>query len=192
MRAFLVVGGLVLGAAAYYWKLQQDQTATGSGQADAINNIGNAINVAVNSMTPYALGIRLPGNQEYVDYIATVEASNGIPAGLLTRLAWQESRFREDIITGQTVSKAGAKGMFQLMPIHWTYVNPLDWQASAEYAAAMLLRLYRRFGTWALALAAYNWGEGNLSKFGIAAAPLETRNYYSQILADAGLEVTFA
>lgn len=115
-----------------------------------------------------------------------------LPEDLLVRLAWQESRFRNDIITGQKVSSAGAKGMFQLMPVHWPYVDPTDWQASANYAAQMLRRLYNRFGTWALALAAYNWGEGNLARKGIAAAPLETRNYYNQILADIGQEVAFA
>ena len=93
------------------------------------------------------------------------------------------------VIEGRKVSSAGAKGMWQLMPIHWRFVDPLDWQASANYAGDMLVRLYNRFGTWALALAAYNWGEGNLSKNGIGAAPAETRNYYAQILGDIGQQV---
>jgi len=38
-------------------------------------------------------------------------------------------------------------------------------------------------------LAAYNWGQGNLSKHGLAKAPRETRDYYQSILADIGLKV---
>lgn len=47
--------------------------------------------------------------------------------------------------------------------------------------------LYRQTGDWAQALAAYNWGIGNVRRKGLAAAPAETRNYYAGILADIGL-----
>ena len=131
--------------------------------------------------------ISKPANRAYVAYIRSVEAQKGLPPDLLVRLAYQESRFRQDIITGKKISSAGAVGMFQIVPRWHPNVNPLDWKASAVYAANYLLQLKKQFGTWKLALAAYNWGPGNLRQLGINQAPEETRNYYSQIMADIGL-----
>lgn len=194
----LIAAGVLFGLAGYFWKTQDSQQwieaddGTDSETADSnpIDNaagyIGEFIKTAGTAMTPYFVSIRLPGNAAYIEKISQVEAANGIPAGLMVRLAYQECRFREDIITGKVVSSAGAKGMWQLMPIHWRFVDPLDWSAAADYAGGELRRLFRVFGSWQMALAAYNWGEGNLKKYGIASAPAETRNYYTQILADLG------
>lgn len=200
----LIGGGILIGVLLWQWQTAQAQDAEAGGvigtdSPDWIQQIIDQFNSAAatvknvgDSMTPYMIAKNMPGNAAYVAKITAVELANGIPAGMLVRLAWQESRFRDDIISGRVVSSAGAKGMFQLMPIHWKYVNPIDWEASADYAGAELARLYRVFGTWSQALAAYNWGEGNLKKYGIAAAPAETRNYYNQILADIGQGVTVA
>lgn len=135
---------------------------------------------------PFTAAIALKSNQAYVTHIRAVEKQLGLPRDLLVRVAYQECRFRADIITGKIVSSAGAKGMFQLMPVHWKMVDPLDWKAAAFYAGNYLKSLFKRFGTWQEALAAYNWGQGNLAKYGLAKAPRETRNYYGQILADVG------
>lgn len=198
-----IIAGAAVGAALYVWfKNQQPPPAspvqpdTGSEPEPTIfdsitsgaESAGEFIQAGFNTMG-FTLAKNLPGNAAYVERCREVEQQRGIPADMLVRLAYQESRFRNDIITGAVVSSAGAKGMFQLMPIHWKYVDPVDWYAAADYAGGELARLYRRFGTWALALAAYNWGEGNLQKYGIASAPTETRNYYNQILADIGLGV---
>lgn len=198
----LIGGGILLGVLIWNWQTTQAQTDAGT-DAGAntdwmqalIESMGGAVQTVQNigdNMTPYLIAKNLPGNAAYVEKIAQVESANGIPSGMLVRLAWQESRFRQDIISGATVSSAGAKGMFQLMPIHWKYVDPTNWRASADYAGAELARLYRVFGSWAQALAAYNWGEGNLKKYGLASAPRETRNYYNEILADIGQGVTVA
>lgn len=208
-RAITVLAGLALGGAVFIYIRSQDAPppappGPGEDTTDAgssiLNEIGAAaeyvgglIKIGVAEMTPFSIAINQAGNAAYVARIRAVEASEDIPPDMLVRLAYQESRFRDDIITGRTVSSAGAKGMFQFMPLHWKYVDPTDWQASADYAGAELRRLYRAFGTWALALAAYNWGEGNLKKYGITSAPRETRNYYTQILADIGQPgVTYA
>lgn len=123
----------------------------------------------------------------YLGEIYKAEDANGIPRNLLARLIYQESRYRPDIITGATISSAGAQGIAQIVPRWHPDVNPLDPWASIEYAGRYLASLYRRYGDWSLALAAYNWGMGNLDRKGIEAAPLETRNYYSQILADVSV-----
>lgn len=113
---------------------------------------------------------------------------HGLPRDLLARLLWQESRYREDIITGRTRSSVGALGIAQFMPATAADfgVDPLEPFQAIEGAARYLGQLFRQFGNWPEALAAYNWGPGNVKRKGLAAAPLETRNYYTQILADIG------
>src|ERR1700741_3485898 len=44
----------------------------------------------------------------YLGLIYAAEQRYSLPGGLLARVLYQESRFREDIITGATVSPAGA------------------------------------------------------------------------------------
>lgn len=122
----------------------------------------------------------------YLDAMSQAEQRHGLPSGLLARVAYQESRFRDDIITGKTVSSAGAIGLMQIVPRWHPDVNPYDPFASIEYAARYLASLHKTFGTWEMALAGYNWGQGNLSRNGFSAAPLETRNYVAQISADMG------
>ncbi len=128
-------------------------------------------------------GWRAP--EKYAPLVAAAEAKHGIPAGLLERLLYQESRYREDIITGRVKSPAGALGIAQFMPATAAElgVNPLDPAQAIDGAGLYLRRLYNSLGDWKLALAAYNWGIGNVRRKGLAAAPLETRLYYSQILS---------
>jgi membrane-bound lytic murein transglycosylase D len=55
-----------------------------------------------------------------------------------------------------------------------------------------LVSLYTRFGDWQVAIAAYNWGGGNVHHEYVAAAntyiladmPAETQNYVKQIVGD--------
>lgn len=110
----------------------------------------------------------------------------GLPKNLLARVAYQESRFRPDIITGQLDSKAGAKGIMQIVPRWHPDVDPLNPPEAILYAGSYLKRLYKRFGSWSDALAAYNWGEGNLQKWldGRGTMPQETKNYVSEIMTD--------
>jgi len=114
---------------------------------------------------------------------------HSLPTLLLERVAYQESRFRADIIDGRTASPAGAQGIMQIVPRWHPGVDPLNPPAAIDYAGKYLRRLYDRFGSWRLALAAYNWGEGNVSKAlregrSFASWPAETRQYVTQIAAD--------
>lgn len=128
---------------------------------------------------------------KYASAVAGAEAAYGIPSGLLGRLLYQESRYRDDIVNGQVVSSAGAVGIAQIVPKWHPDVNPLDWRASVNYAARYLRDLYRQFGNdWRKALAAYNWGPGNLSRvvltipLWLSQTPTETRNYVTEITRD--------
>lgn len=123
----------------------------------------------------------------YAQHFADAESQHGLPFNLLARVAYQESRFRQDIITGEKISGAGAVGIMQIVPRWHPNVDPLNTVEAIFYAASYLSKLHTQFGSWDLALAAYNWGPGNLRKHGIDDAPLETRNYIAQIGRDVTL-----
>lgn len=113
---------------------------------------------------------------------ASAESLYNLPVNLLARVAQQESSFRPDV-----VSPAGAVGLMQIVPRWHPDVDPTDPIASIYYAGKYLRQLYNRFGTWSEALAAYNWGQGNLDRLGLSEAPAETRNYVADITGDLGL-----
>ena len=133
----------------------------------------------------------------YLDTIGAASEKNNLPPGLLARVLWQESRFRPEIISGAVRSNAGAIGIAQFMPAtaQDEGVNPLDAESAIPGAARYLAKLYRSTGDWPLALAAYNWGLGNVRKYLAANAkspgsrklPAETFAYLS-IARDVGIE----
>jgi soluble lytic murein transglycosylase-like protein len=127
---------------------------------------------------------------DWIPYINAAEASQGIPANLLARMAYEESHFREEIIRGTKVSSAGALGILQLEPAYFSSVQaPIpftddDVRAQIDEAASDVARLYSRFSSWSLTLAAYNAGEGNVHKYGGIPPFPETQKYVSDISAD--------
>lgn len=182
-RLLVAAAGLGL-AAAWYWATQPQD---GEGGFVAVNEtLGELATEAlsmVNIWKPPAAAT------PYLAAIDAAERKYGLPANMLSRLLYQESRFRHDVISGKTKSPVGAVGIAQFMPATARQfgINPLDPFASIDAAGKYLAQLYIRFGRWQEALAAYNWGQGNVTRKGIAKAPAETRNYFSKILADIGL-----
>jgi len=127
----------------------------------------------------------------YLADIAAAERQYDMPKNLMARLLYQESHYRQDIITGQVESSAGAQGIAQIVPRWHPDVDPLNPTAAIHYAAGYLSRLKNQFGDWETALAAYNWGPGNVSNaredYGyewLNYAPEETKNYVREIWGD--------
>ena len=108
------------------------------------------------------------------------EAANrhGIPADLFLRLIQQESGWNAG-----ARSHKGAMGLAQLMPAtaRKLRVNPDNPEENLEGGARYLKQQYRTFGTWRLALAAYNAGPGAVKKYGGIPPYKETRNYVKVI-----------
>lgn len=140
---------------------------------------------------------------QYLPLLNSVEQRFGIPHDLLARLAYQESAFRDDIISGQTSSSAGALGIMQLVPRFHPGVDPLDVPAAVSYAGSYLRAQFDRFRSWPLALAAYNAGPAVVADYlsgtntsgrnpqglrtgGIPPFP-ETQKYVRSITGDVGL-----
>lgn len=126
--------------------------------------------------------------------INAAEIIHGIPRNLLVAIAYQESHFRDSIISGAIKSSAGAVGIMQLLPRYFPGAgkNPLSDIATA---ATFLAGLYKTFKDWQVSVAAYNWGEGdiehsyakNADHYYLAQMPAETQNYVRDIFAEVPL-----
>jgi hypothetical protein len=70
-----------------------------------------------------------------------------------------------------------------------------DLVENRQLGRAYLAHLYRRYGNWPDAIAAYNWGLGNMDSWitsgrPIGNLPLEVERYRNRVLRDVGLDVT--
>ena len=83
------------------------------------------------------------------------------------------------------VSPVGAIGLGQLMPGTASVlgVNPHDWQQNLDGSARYLLTQINRFGSPALALAAYNAGPGAVTEYGGVPPYAETEGHVRKVLA---------
>ncbi|MGB1235824.1 MAG: lytic transglycosylase domain-containing protein, partial [Planktomarina sp.] len=87
-----------------------------------------------------------------------------VPEDLFLRLINQESRWN-----ATARSNKGAQGLAQLMPATARYLgvrNAWDPKQNLDGGAKYLAEQYREFGSWRLALAAYNAGPGAVQKYG--------------------------
>lgn len=128
--------------------------------------------------------------EKYRPLFDAAERQYGLPPGLLFRQAFQESHFRDDIISGAIRSVAGATGIMQIVPKFHPEVGEsgaLNPSIAVPYAARILSQWKQQFGSWPLALAAYNAGPGNVKKYNGIPPFAETKKYVSDILADVNL-----
>lgn len=125
-----------------------------------------------------------PGTgRNYADLINKSARANYVPPLLLAALLWQESRFRANA-TGPNTAYGKAKGIAQFVDstaAEWKLTNPYDPEQAIPTAAKYLKWLWGQAGTWRKAVAAYNWGIGNVRRKGLSAMPQETRNYVASV-----------
>jgi len=138
----------------------------------------------------------------YAPMIKRTLEEAGLPEDLRC-VAMAESGYRKDVF-----SRAGAAGMWQFISSTGASLGleqnrfideRLDPERATQAAAAYFAGLYERFGSWELALSAYNMGHGallrSIQKYNTndfwelsrleAALPFETSHYVAKILACA-------
>jgi membrane-bound lytic murein transglycosylase D len=135
----------------------------------------------------------------YQAMIHRVLKEEGVPQDLIY-LAQAESGFHS-----LALSRAGARGMWQFMPVrakgyglerNWWVDDRQDPEKATRAAARHLRDLYKQFGDWYLAMAAYNSGPGTVQSavkrtgyadfwelYGRNVLPKETKNYVPIIVA---------
>jgi membrane-bound lytic murein transglycosylase D len=138
-------------------------------------------------------------SSKYLYYIVEELEARKMPTELAL-LPFVESAFNP-----QALSSARASGIWQFMPKTGKNFDlkqnvfkddRKDVMASTKAALDYLQLLYTKFGDWHLALAAYNWGEGNVTKaiaknqqLGLGTSymdlnmPMETRMYVPKLQA---------
>ncbi|UTI62728.1 transglycosylase SLT domain-containing protein [Paraconexibacter antarcticus] len=120
--------------------------------------------------------------------IAAVASRNGVDAPLASAIAWQESGFNNSM-----VSSANARGVMQVMPGTWNWVQAnlakrrLDPGSAIDNVGAGVLYLGSLLretgGDQATAAAAYYQGLGSVRQIGMLP---ETRRYVDNVLALRG------
>ena len=138
-------------------------------------------------------------SRKYMFHIVEELERRGMPSELAL-LPFVESAFNP-----QAVSPVQAAGMWQFMPATGKYFDlkqnafrddRRDVLESTRAALDYLEKLHRMFGDWHLALAAYNWGEGRVSRaiaknrqaglptgYQDLTMPMETRFYVPKLQA---------
>ncbi|WP_107825263.1 LysM peptidoglycan-binding domain-containing protein [Neisseria sicca] len=138
-------------------------------------------------------------SKPYMYHIATEVKKRNMPAEIAL-LPFIESAF-----VTKAKSHVGASGLWQFMPATGRHFGlektPLydgrhDVYAATDAALNYLQYLHGLFNDWSLALAAYNWGEGNVGRavnraraqgleptYENLRMPNETRNYVPKLLA---------
>jgi membrane-bound lytic murein transglycosylase D len=135
---------------------------------------------------------------KYKEMISKNLSDQGVPQDLIY-LAVAESGFQPQALN----ARSGAGGMWQFMPTgaygltrNGWFDERFDPQKSSIAYAKYMKTLYNQFGDWYLAMAAYDWGPGNVQravmKTGYADfwelyrrgnLPAETKNYVPGIIA---------
>jgi soluble lytic murein transglycosylase-like protein len=128
----------------------------------------------INTPTKWGDGSSSQSKGKYISVVRAAARRHGIPEDLFLRLIQQESNWNP-----RAKSHAGAFGLAQLIPSTARYlgVDINDPHQNVDGGARYLKEQYRTFGSWRLALAAYNAGPGAVKKYGGVPPFRETRNY---------------
>lgn len=126
---------------------------------------------------------------DYRELVAAKAEQYGIPVNLAMRWVMTESGFDEG-----AVSHRGAAGLTQIMPdtaqdpgYGVTPITPderFDPEANLDFGMQYLRAMHDKFGSWDLALAAYNAGATAVSRAGGVPDFEETQGYVRKILGD--------
>lgn len=146
---------------------------------------GSAVGFPATTKDAKALAARLQGvgGAGYAELFVTAGRRHNLDPALLAAVAMKESSYRPEVVNCANRSSAGALGIMQFMPgtAAGMGIDPCD-PSSAIFGSGKYLRgLLNQFGSLDKALAAYNWGSGNVARKGLSGAPAETREYITKV-----------
>lgn len=129
--------------------------------------------------TPEAIALSGNYTGPYLEPARSAAAKHRIPEHIFLKLVRQESGWN-----AQALSDKGAIGLAQLMPetARLLRVDARDPEENLEGGARYLRQMFDRFGSWRLALAAYNAGPEAVTKYRGIPPYKETQNYVRSIL----------
>lgn len=126
----------------------------------------------------------------YDAFIQKASADYGVPVERIRSMINTESSGNPN-----AKSSKGAKGLMQLMPstaVDLGVTDPYDPAQNIDAGVRYYAQQLKKYGgDEAKALAAYNWGPGNVDKFGenyAKVAPKETKDYIRKITAQMGIK----
>jgi soluble lytic murein transglycosylase-like protein len=134
-------------------------------------------------LSPFGPGMAAPTGNRRATFLPIIERAalaHGMDPKLLDAIVEAESDYNPN-----DVSRAGAKGLIQLMPETAAEVgvtDPFDPVQNVNGGAAYISKLMKRFPTLDLVLAAYNAGPGAVSRAGGIPPYKETQNYVKKVM----------
>ena len=118
--------------------------------------------------------------------VGSIADANGVPPSLAKAIGWQESGFNNDV-----VSSADARGVMQILPSTWDWIqnnltpsNPLAAASASENVRGGVLLLHSLLsstgGDAAMAAAGYYQGLGSVRQRGMFS---DTQQYVNSVMA---------
>jgi N-acetylmuramoyl-L-alanine amidase len=117
--------------------------------------------------------------------VGSIAAANGVPPSLADAIGWQESGFNNDL-----VSPADARGVMQILPGTWQWINsslapsPLSPSSATDNIRGGVLMLHSLLnatgGNAAMAAAGYYQGLSSVTQHGLYA---DTQQYVNSVMS---------
>jgi LysM repeat protein len=137
-------------------------------------------NTVVPNAAPYPTAERVSSST-----ISEIAAANGVPSSLASAIGWQESGFNNDL-----VSSANARGVMQILPGTWSWINsnlavsPLNASSASDNVHAGVLYLGQLLKDTGYdvpeTIAAYYQGLDSVKQQGMLP---DTREYVNSVMA---------